>query len=304
MTSEPTTRNPIVIVGPTACGKSSLAMELAIRTPGSEIVSCDAKAVYSQMDIGTAKVTEAERAKVPHHLVDVAQPTEDYTVTLFADDVKAVMADLTARNATAILVGGTGLYMQAVVDGFTIPPAFPEIKAELEADSDTQKMWKRLKQLDPEAAEKMEPNNRRRLVRALEVCIGSGRKFSSYGPGVDAYPPTRYRLVGLEIDRGVMDRRIDARYDAQMAAGFLEEVAALPKNLSRTAAQALGYRELLNHLEGNSTLDEALDLARVRTKKFARRQQRWFRRDPRITWFDATLPDLADVVETWWADSV
>lgn len=297
-------RSPIVIVGPTACGKSSLGLALAQRTPGAEIVSADAKAVYGQMDIGTAKVTAAERALVPHHLIDMVQPTEEYTVTLFADDVKAVMADLQARNAPAILVGGTGLYMQAVVDGFTIPPVFPEIKAELEADTETEKMWLRLKKLDPEAAAKMEKNNHRRVVRALEVCLGTGRKFSSYGPGVDAYPPTDFCLVGLDIDRGVMDMRIDARYEAQMEAGFLDEVAALPQDLSRTAAQALGYRELLDHIAGNSTLEEAIDLARARTKKFARRQQRWFRRDPRIKWFSAVTPDLVDQVENWWAESV
>lgn len=295
-------RNPIVIVGPTACGKSSLALELALRTDGAEIVSADAKAVYQQMDIGTAKVSRADRELVPHHLIDVATPDEDYTVTLFAEQVTEVMQDLKDREAPAVLVGGTGLYVQAVVDGFTIPPQFNEIKATLESDPDTAKMWNQLKSLDPEAAAKMEPNNRRRIIRALEVCLGSGRKFSSYGPGVDAYPETDFCLVGLEIDRMVLDERINNRYDAQMEAGFLAEVGSLPGNLSRTAAQALGYRELLNHLDGQTTLDEALELAKTRTRKFARRQQRWFRRDPRIKWFDALAPDLVDQVETWWAE--
>ncbi len=295
-------RNPIVIVGPTASGKSSLALALAQRTEGAEIVSADAKAVYEQMDIGTAKVSNEERSLVPHHMIDVAKPQEDYTVTLFAVQVAEVMDALREKQAPAVLVGGTGLYMQAVVDGFTIPPQYEEIKADLEADPDTEKMWLRLKGLDPKAAAKMEPNNRRRVIRALEVCLGSGEKFSSYGPGVDAYPKTDFCLVGLEIDRGVMDQRIDARYDAQMEAGFLDEVAGLPSDLSRTAAQALGYRELRDHLAGNSTLEEALDLAKARTKKFARRQQRWFRRDPRIKWFDALSPNLIEDVETWWAE--
>lgn len=294
-------RHPIVIVGPTACGKSSLAVGLARRTEGAEIVSADAKAVYQQMNIGTAKASEEERALVTHHLIDVATPQEDYTVTRFAEEVKIVMEDLAARGAPAVLVGGTGLYMQAVVDGFTIPPAFPDIKAELEADPETEKMWLRLKELDPIASTKMERSNRRRIIRALEVCIGTGVPFSTFGPGVDAYPPTDFRLVGLEIDRAILDQRIDARYDAQMAAGFLDEVAALPPNLSRTAAQALGYRELRDHLAGNTTLETALGLAKARTKKFARRQQRWFRRDPRITWFEALSPTLLDDVETWWA---
>ena len=147
----------------------------------------------------------------------------------------------------------------------------------------------------------MLPTNRRRIVRALEVTIGSGRPFSSFGPGVDQYPPSSFRQVGLRLDRDELDRRIDARYDAQLSGGFLAEVTSLAaRELSRTAAQALGYRELLDHVAGSVTLDEAMAAARKRTKRFARRQERWFRRDPRITWFEADRDDLVDQVEGWW----
>jgi tRNA dimethylallyltransferase len=158
-----------------------------------------------------------------------------------------------------------------------------------------------LKRLDPVAATKMEPSNRRRIVRALEVTVGTGQPFSSFGPGVDRYPPTRFRQVGLRLDRAELDRRIDARYDDQLAAGFLPEVEQLASTeMSRSAAQGLGYRELLEHLAGRCTFDEAMAEARRRTKRFARRQERWFRRDPRITWFDADDEDLVDQVDQWW----
>ncbi|MEM7276123.1 MAG: tRNA (adenosine(37)-N6)-dimethylallyltransferase MiaA [Actinomycetota bacterium] len=296
-----TGRAPLVVVGPTASGKSSLAVALARRVPGTEIVSADAMAVYRGMDVGTAKPDPAERAGVVHHLIDVVDPSEDYTVVRFAAEVGEVLAEVESR-APVIVVGGTGLYVRAVVDDFTVPARYPEVQAELEAEPDTAALFARLERLDPAAATKMLPTNRRRILRALEVTIGAGAPFSSFGPGVDHYGPTRFRLVGLEIDRDEMDRRIDARYDQQLAAGFLGEVERVQAaGMSRTAGQALGYRELAAHLRGEMALDEALDEAKRRTRRFARRQQRWFRRDPRITWFPALAPDLVDRVADWWA---
>lgn len=300
VTSEPVGREsevraPLVVVGPTASGKSELAVALAVaeieRGRPTEIVSVDAMAVYRDMDIGTAAPSADDRRGVPHHMVGVADPSEDYTVSRFQRECRAAIDGIESRGATPLLVGGTGLYVQAVVDDLRIPGQYPEVRAELEAtpEAQTPAMWARLRDLDPAAATKMEPTNRRRIVRALEVCLGSGQPFSSFGPGIDAFPPTRFRLVGLETDRAAMDERIDRRYDQQMAAGFLEEVRGLldrPAGLSRTARQALGYRELIAHLAGEWTLDEALDEARRRTRRFARRQQRWFRRDPRIRWVD------------------
>lgn len=300
--SEP--REPIVIVGPTAAGKSSLALALAGRVPGAEIVSSDAMAVYRGMDIGTAKPTPSEREGVPHHVIDVADPTDDYTVSRFQADAGRAVSDIETRAGTVVVVGGTGLYVRAIVDDFTVPGRFPEVLAELEQEPDDGVLHDRLTALDPAAAAKILPGNRRRILRALEVTVGSGQPFSSFGPGVDHYGPTRFRLAGLEIDRDEMDQRIAQRYRRQLDEGFLDEVETLlDGGWSRTAGQALGYKELADHLRGEHTLDEALELAVKRTRRFARRQQRWFRRDPRITWFPALAPDLVDRVDRWWAKS-
>jgi tRNA dimethylallyltransferase len=293
--------DPLVIVGPTASGKSKLAVALAGRVAKVEIVSADALAVYRGMDVGTAKPTVEERRGVVHHLVDVAEVDEEYTVARFQHDAAKALALVEERGGVPIVVGGTGLYVRAVVDDFTLPGRYPEARADIEREPSTQVLWDRLEQLDPAAAAKMLPTNRRRIVRALEVTVGTGRPFSSFGPGVDRYPPTRFRQVGLRLDRSELDRRIDARYDAQLAAGFLDEVAVVAElGPSRTAAQGLGYRELLEHLAGRCSLDEAMAAARQRTKRFARRQERWFRRDPRIAWFDADDDGLVARVEDWW----
>lgn len=300
-------RRPLVLIGPTAAGKSTLAIELAVRSTEAgtpvEIVSVDAMAVYREMDIGTAAPSIAERRGIPHHLIGVADPSADYTVSRFQRECQAAVVDIESRGAVPLLVGGSGLYVQAVVDDLNIPGQFPDVRAELDArpESDTTVMWAELRALDPVAAARMEPNNRRRVVRALEVCVGSGEPFSSFGPGMDAFPPTRFVMVGLKIDRAFMDARIDLRYDEQMADGFVNEVQRLierPAGLSRTARQALGYRELISHLEGSMTLDEALDEARRRTRRFARRQQRWFGRDTRIHWIpiDADRPTSTEAV--------
>jgi tRNA dimethylallyltransferase len=225
---------------------------------------------------------------VRHHVVDVAGPSEDYAVARYQRDARAALADIAARGRGALLVGGTGLYLRALVDELEIPGQFPAVRAELEADPDTAALYERLAALDPTAAARMEPANRRRVVRALEVTVGSGRPFSSFGPGLGTYRPSEIRMVGLAVSRPVLDARIDARYEAQLAAGFLDEVRMLAAGgLSRTARQALGYKELLDHLHGRTSLDEAMNVARQRTHRFARRQERWFRRDPRIRWIEA-----------------
>ena len=286
----------LAVVGPTASGKSALAFELARRRGDCEIVTVDSMQVYRGMDIGTATPTPTEQADVPHHLLDIVDPDDDYTVSRFQSDCLAVLADIEARGKRALLVGGTGLYLQAVVDDLEIPGQFPEVRAELDAEPDTSALFARLEGLDPTAAARMEPSNRRRVVRALEVTLGSGRPFSSYGPGLDTYPPSPFPIMGLEIERPLLDQRIEARYAEQIGAGFVAEVEALlarPAGLSRTARQALGYAELLDHLEHGTPLDEAVAHAVRRTRRFARRQQRWFSRDPRITW----LPVDGDLVE-------
>jgi len=277
------------LVGATATGKSALALALAERDPSWELVTVDSMQVYRGMDVGTAKPTAAERDAVRHHLLDVADPWEDYDVARYQADARAAIADIEARGRRALLVGGTALYLRAVVDDLTLPGQYPDVRAELDAEPDTEGLHARLAALDPTAAARMEPSNRRRVVRALEVTLGSGRPFSSFGPGLDQHPPTGFALVAVRRDHAELDRRIHERYDAQLAAGFLDEVRALlaaERPLSRTAAQALGYKELAAHLRGGCTLEEALELARTRTRRFARRQEKWFRRDPRIAWVD------------------
>jgi len=285
-----------VLVGPTASGKSALGLALARRDPDWEIVSADSMQVYRGMDIGTAKPTSAEQAEVPHHLVDLLDPWEDATVAWFQHEAKGALKDIEGRDRRALLVGGTGLYVQAVVDDLDIPGQHPEVRAALEAEPDTAALHARLRALDPVAAARMEPTNRRRIIRALEVTLGSGRPFSSFGPGVHAHPSTAFTMVGLGLEQAVLADRIAARYELQLAAGFLDEVRRLvehPRGLSRTARQALGYKELIDHLDGLLSLEEAVDLAVRRTRRFARRQRAWFRRDPRITWLDANQPPEA-----------
>ncbi len=279
----------VALVGATTSGKSALALALARRDPSWELVSVDSMQVYRGMDIGTAKPSAAEQLEVPHHVIDVRDPWDDSTVAWFQTAAQAAIAAIEGRGKRALLVGGTGLYLQAIVDDLDIPGQFPEARASIEDDLDTSALHRRLAELDPLAASRMDAGNRRRIVRALEVTVGSGRPFSSFGPGLRAQPPTSFRLVGLAREPAELRARIEARYVEQMAAGFLEEVLALrshPMGLSRTAAQALGYRELLAHLDGETTLADAVELAVARTRRFARRQRSWFSRDVRITWLD------------------
>ena len=290
----------VALVGATASGKSALAMGLARRDPRWEIVSVDSMQVYRRMDIGTAKPTPEEQEEVPHHLLDLLEPWQDGTVAWFQREARAALAEIEARGHRALLVGGTGLYMQAVVDDLDIPGQYPDVRAALEVEGDTAALHQRLVVLDPVAAERMEPTNRRRIVRALEVAIGSGRPFSSYGPGLDVHPPTPFTLVGLRREADDLRARIVARYDDQMAAGFLEEVRALhddPRGVSPTAGQALGYKELLEHLSGHLPLDYAVYLAIRRTIRFGRRQRAWFRRDPRIHGLDGCGNDGNHLVD-------
>ncbi len=288
----------VALVGTTASGKSALALEVARRLGDVELVTVDSMQVYRGMDVGTASPTAAERDEVPHHLVDVADPWEDYSLARFQADAQRALADVAARGRRAVLVGGTGLYLRAVVDGLTIPGRFPEARAEIEAEPDTRRLHARLARLDPQAAGRMEPDNRRRIVRALEVTLGSGRPFSSYGPGLEEPTVDRIPQIGIRLPAEVVATRIAARYAQQMADGFLDEVdalLALDRPLSRTAAQALGYAELLAFRRGERGLDDALDEAVRRTRRFARRQRAWFRRDPRIRWFDADVDPAARV---------
>ena len=265
----------------------------------AEIVTLDSMQVYRGMDIGTATPTAAEQSEVCHHLIDLVDPSEEFAVAELQARALAAIDDIRSRGAVPVLVGGTGLYVRAVIDGLRIPGRYPEVRVALEAEHDTEALHRRLAGLDPVAADRMERSNRRRIVRALEVTVGSGRPFSSYGPGLGHYPATPFVQVGLRWDRDRLDERIAVRYQRQMADGFLDEVRSLAgQPISRTASQALGYKELLAHVQEQVSLEKALELAIVRTRRFARRQERWFRRDPRIAWLDApTTPPEA--LEVW-----
>jgi tRNA dimethylallyltransferase len=226
-------------------------------------------------------------------LIDLVDPSEEFTVAQFQGAAREALVQVEGSGHRALLVGGTGLYVRAVVDDLALPGRWPAVRTELEAGALTPDgvaaLYGRLRDLDPVAATRTTPSNARRIVRALEVTLGSGRPFSSFGPGLERYPPTRFVLIGLRFDPPSVDRRIEERFAGWMDAGLLEEVrglAARPAALSKTARQALGYKELLAHLEGHGSLDSAVDEAVRRTRSFARRQWAWFRRDPRIRWVD------------------
>ncbi len=289
----------LALVGPTASGKSAIALRYAELEGDVELVSIDSMQVYRGMDIGTAKPTAEEQGQVRHHLIDLVDPDQDFSLAEFREAYDAVMADIAVRGKRALLVGGTGLYFQVLVDRLELPDRYPEIRAQLEAGRETSDMYRQLSEFDPSAAEKMEPTNRRRIVRALEVCLGSGRPFSSFGPGMTAFPDTEIALFGLRMDRELLNARIAQRYEQQMAAGFLSEVTALagPDRLGVTASQALGYKELLAVVRGDATVEDALQKAVFRTRRFARRQERWFRRDPRIRWIETSGDAEAGALE-------
>lgn len=293
----------LVILGPTASGKSSLAMALATsvagRDLGIELLSIDAMQVYRGMDIGTAKPTVSERALVRHHLIDLVDATQAFTVAQFQIAYQCAVDDITSRGGRALLVGGTGLYVRAVVDGLTLPGQWPEVRARLDDELVTLgslALYQRLCQLDPTAGSKMEPSNSRRIIRALEVCEGSGRPFSSFGPGVDTYPASEVQQVALRWPRNVLARRIEERVRVMIERGLQGEVEnLLTQGLSPTALQALGYKEMIEHIEGRMSLEEVIATIVVKTCQFAVRQERWFRRDPRINWFDIESDPVTEV---------
>lgn len=290
---------PLCILGPTASGKSGVAMAVAERIEGIELVSIDSMQVYRGMNIGTAKPTAEEQARVPHHLIDIADPSEDFAVSRFQAAWLEVERDIANRGCTPVLVGGTGLYLRSVIDALELPGQYPEVRSELEirATHELPLLYAELAELDALAASRIESNNERRIVRALEVTLGSGRPFSSFGPGMTAYPSTNFALLGLRVATDELDRRIDARYELQMEQGFLEEVQHLSDReppMGRTARQALGYRELLRHVEEGELLEDVLTDALHRTHRFARRQMKWYRRDPRIEWVDVDAAGPVD----------
>lgn len=290
----------LAVVGPTASGKSAVAHALAVEAGDIDIVSVDSMQVYRGMDIGTATPTAAERAAVPHHLIDIVDVDTEFTVAMFQEFLGGALEAVCAAGRRAVLVGGTGLYHRAAVDGLELAGSWPAIRERLEselASVGATALYERLRDVDPDAAERIDPANGRRIVRALEVGEGSGRRFSSFGQGLDRYPPTDVVQVGLRWERDVLAQRIEARVHTMFDMGLLDEAAAvLERGPSRTASAALGYAELFDHLRGACSLDEALHAIVANTRRFAVRQERWFRRDPRIRWVDVHDDPVAEVL--------
>jgi tRNA dimethylallyltransferase len=251
------------------------------------------------MNIGTAKPTKQDQALVPHHCIDLVDSHERFTVAEFKKSATESLEKIDKLSGRALLVAGTGLYLTAVIDELVLPGEFLDIRATLDEEPDTTKLFARLAELDPVAVEKIERSNRRRIIRALEVCIGSGRAFSSFGPGTSAYPENGIAQIGLRWSRERLAQRVADRVHTMIDDGLVDEVAALrnsKQGLSRTAAQALGYKELLLHLEGKISLDQAIADTITHTRQFAVRQERWFRRDPRIKWVSISEDPVSEIV--------
>ncbi|WP_431841222.1 tRNA (adenosine(37)-N6)-dimethylallyltransferase MiaA [Calidifontibacter indicus] len=290
--------HPIVaVVGPTATGKSDLAVALAERL-GGEVVNTDASQLYRGMDIGTAKLTVAERRGVPHHQLDVLEVTEEASVAAYQQLSRADIEAIRSRGNVPVLVGGSGLYVRAATDVLEIPPTDAAVRGRLEAElaaAGTTPMYDRLRLADPEAAANILPSNGRRIVRALEVIELTGRPFSATMPRREFLEPTV--LIGLDADRDVVDERIANRTRAMWQLGLLDEVRGLePLALreGRTASRAIGYAQALGQLDGELTQDEAIESTAQATRRLVRRQLSWFRADPRVIWLPHDAPDLLD----------
>jgi len=293
----------VVIVGPTAVGKTALSLRLAARL-GGEVVSADSRLFYRGMDIGTAKPTPQERAQVPHHLVDIAWPDETVGLAEFQELAHAAIEDIRRRGRLPLLVGGSGQYVRALLEGWRVPrvPPDPALRAELEAQAQREGsagLVARLTELDPAAAACIDPRNVRRLVRALEVCLTTGQPFSAQRGR--HLPPYRTLRIGLTMARPALYARADQRVDAMIAAGLEEEVRGLLARgygFDLPAMSALGYLQFKPYFEGQSTLDEVIAEIKRATRRFIRHQYAWFRlSDPTLHWFDAQQPTTPEEVE-------
>jgi tRNA dimethylallyltransferase len=288
----------VAIVGPTAAGKSALSLALAQRLDG-EVVNADSMQLYRGLDIGTAKLSPAERAGVPHHVLDIWDVTEPASVAVYQTLGRAAIEDILARGRTPLLVGGSGLYLRAVLENFDFPGTDPALRAELEAELAAvgpAPLHARLAAADPGAAARILPSNGRRIVRALEVNALTGAAFTARLP--EPVPVYDAVQLGVDLDTAELDARIAARVDAMWAAGLVAETRELAdRGLrdGRTASRALGYQQVLAFLAGDCTEEAALAETVRATRRFVRRQRSWFRRDGRIVWLDGGSPDLQAV---------
>lgn len=284
--------NIICIAGPTASGKTALAATLAKELNG-EVVSCDSMQVYKRMDIGTAKPTLEEMQGIPHHMIDVAEPWEDFSVSRYCDMAAPIVDDILSRGKTAVIAGGTGLYMDSLIRGNAFAP-FPAtgVRERLEAQADTvgmEAMLSRLRAVDPDAAGRLHLSDRKRILRALEVYLETGETITEHNRKTQAVPP-RYSPIWLGLDfaqRGELYRRIDLRVSLMLQQGLVEEIQGLLADgipEKATAMQAIGYKEFVDALDGRCTIEEAADLVRQSSRRYAKRQLTWFRRNKAIHW--------------------
>ncbi len=295
-------RSLVAIVGPTAVGKTAMALRLADDLP-VEVVSADSRQVYRYMDIGTAKPTPEERQRVKHHLLDIVDPDEPFTLAQYQQLAYAAIDDVHRRGNVPVLVGGTGLYVKAVLEGLDIPHVEPdpELREQLYAEADAEghnALHRRLSELDPAAAERIDPRNVRRVVRALEVFYRMGRPISALQSA--SPPPYRILRIGLAMPRHELYRRIDERLERMLAAGLVQEVRSLVEqgyDYELPAMSGLGYRQIGMYLRGELSLPEAVRLIKRQTRRFVRQQASWFRADdPEIVWCDASAPVFHAVV--------
>ena len=292
----------IAVLGPTASGKTAVGILLAERLNG-EIVSVDSRQIYRELDIGTAKPTPEEQARARHHLIDVVDPNERFSVAQYQERADAAIAEIRARGRRPILVGGAGLYYRGLVDGlFDGPPPDPTIRARLEAEAEalgSESLHRRLRTIDPEAAHRIHPNDRMRIVRALEVYEQTGRPISALQRQWDSGEP-RHRVLafGLRRPREELNRRANARIKQMLADGLLDEVARLRAKypFDLPAFQGFGYRELWEYLDGKHSYDKAIELLKRNTHRYAKRQMTWFRADRRIRWIDVGPDEPAESV--------
>jgi tRNA dimethylallyltransferase len=287
----------VAVVGATATGKSDLALDLAERL-GGEIVNADAMQLYRGMDIGTAKLRPSERRGIAHHQLDVLEVAQEATVAAYQAAARADVAAIAARGRRAVLVGGSGLYVRAALDRLEIPPTDPDVRSRLELEAERvggADMHRRLRESDPAAAGQILPNNVRRIVRALEVIEITGRPFSASMPKREFHSPAV--MLGLRVERAVLDERIERRVQRMWRAGLRLETEGLLGHGLRdgvTASRAIGYSQAIAVIDGELTEEEARADTVQSTRRYARRQESWFRPDPRITWLDAMSPDLLD----------
>ena len=295
----------ICIAGPTASGKTALAVELAKEYHG-EVVSCDSMQVYKRMNIGTAKPTPEEMQGIPHHMLDVAEPWEDFSVSRYCEMAAPIVEDILSRGKTAVIAGGTGLYMDSMIRGNDFAP-FPStgVRERLEARADAEgmeAMLERLRSVDPEAAQRLHLSDRKRIIRALEVYLETGETITAHNRRTQALPP-RFRPLWLGLDfadRGELYRRIDLRVDMMLHQGLLEEIRGLLDSgipAKCTAMQAIGYKEFVDVLRGATPLEQAVEEVKKSSRHYAKRQLTWFRRNQSIHWLTRG-PDRPEILES------